>query len=110
MNSELQRLEEQLRRSLEGGAWHGPAVLEVLEDVSPEQADAHPIAGAHSIWELVLHLASDYRLVLRRLNGDGAQLTPDEDRPARAAPYPGELERHHSTPSSVESGPQAGCA
>jgi uncharacterized damage-inducible protein DinB len=88
MSSELQRLEEQLRRSLEGGAWHGPAVLEALEGVSPEQAAAHPIAGAHSIWELALHLASDYRLVLRRMNGDGSQLTPDEDWPAVPPPTP----------------------
>jgi hypothetical protein len=33
MSSELGRLEEQLRRSFEGGAWHGPAVGEVLASV-----------------------------------------------------------------------------
>jgi len=57
MQSELSRLEEQLGRALEGEAWHGPSVLETLEGVSAEQAAAHPIAGAHSIWELVLHTA-----------------------------------------------------
>ena len=64
METELRRLEEQLERTLEGGAWHGPSVLEVLEGVTAAQAAAHPIAGAHSIWELVLHLCSDYKLVL----------------------------------------------
>lgn len=86
MSSEVERLEEQLRRSFEGEAWHGPAVLEALEDVSPEEAHAHPIAGAHSIWELVLHLAGAYRLVLRRLNGDGVQLSPEEDWPTVPSP------------------------
>ncbi|MGH2363002.1 MAG: DinB family protein [bacterium] len=81
MGNELERLEDQLRRSLEGEAWHGPALLEVLEGVSAEMAAAQPIPGAHSIWELALHLAGDYRLVLRRLGGDGRQLTPEEDWP-----------------------------
>jgi uncharacterized damage-inducible protein DinB len=76
--NETRRLEEQLRRALEGEAWHGPSVLESLAGVSANEAAAHPIAGAHSIWELVLHLTSDYRLVLRRLSGDGRELSPEE--------------------------------
>ena len=57
MTAEVNRLEEQLRRALEGEAWHGPSVLESLAGLSAAQAASHPIAGAHSIWELVLHLA-----------------------------------------------------
>jgi uncharacterized damage-inducible protein DinB len=82
MQAELSRLEEQLRWALEGEAWHGPSVLEALEGVSAEQAVAHAIAGAHSIWELVLHLCGTYDLVLRRLGGDGRQMTEAEDWPA----------------------------
>jgi uncharacterized damage-inducible protein DinB len=74
-------LEEQLRRALEGEAWHGPSVLESLAGVSAEEAAARPIAGAHSIWELVLHLGGTYGLVLRRLAGDGRPMTPVEDWP-----------------------------
>jgi uncharacterized damage-inducible protein DinB len=88
MSRELQRIEAQLRRSFEGEAWHGPSVLEALEGVSAEAAGEHPIAGAHSIWELVLHLGGTYRLVLRRLEGDDRQLTPDEDWPPVPAPTP----------------------
>lgn len=80
--AEVDRLEEQLRRTLEGEAWHGPSVLELLAGVSAAQAASHPIAGAHSIWELVLHLRSDYDLVLRRLAGDGHPLTAAEDWPS----------------------------
>ncbi len=82
MTTEVIRLEEQLKRALEGEAWHGPSVLELLAGLSAAQAASHPIAGAHSIWELVLHLRSDYDLVLRRLAGDGRQLTAAEDWPA----------------------------
>src|SRR5262245_54155923 len=79
--TDLERLEEQLRRSFEGEAWHGPSVLESLAGVSAEAAGRHPVPGAHSIWELVLHLAGTYRLVLRRLQGDGTPLAPQEDWP-----------------------------
>lgn len=79
MDPILTRLAEQLRRSIEGGAWHGPAVLDALEGVNPEEAARHPIAGAHSIWELVLHLAATYDVVLRRLDGEARPLTPEED-------------------------------
>lgn len=82
MTAEVDRLDDQLRRALEGEAWHGPAVLELLAGVSAAQAASHPISGAHSIWELVLHIASDYDLVLRRLSGDGRELTAAEDWPA----------------------------
>lgn len=81
MSSEVRRIEDQLKRSLEGNAWHGPAVLETLQGVTAEQAHAHPIAGAHSIWEVVLHLSATYGLVLRRLRGEGAQLSAAEDWP-----------------------------
>ena len=86
MKTEVGRLEEQLGRALEGDAWHGPSVLELLDGVTAHQAAAHPIAGAHSIWELVLHLSGDYGLVLRRLGGDGRQLTATEDWPAVPEP------------------------
>src|SRR5688572_19871192 len=82
MTVEVARIEEQLRRAMEGGAWHGPSVLELLRDVTADQAHAHPIPGAHSIWELTLHLGGAYRLVLRRLRGDAAPLAPQEDWPA----------------------------
>lgn len=81
VTAELERIEEQLRRSFEGEAWHGPAVLETLAGVSHGDAASHPIEGAHSIWELALHLSGTYRLVLRRLTGDGRQLTKEEDWP-----------------------------
>jgi uncharacterized damage-inducible protein DinB len=86
MTTEANRLEDQLRRTLEGEAWHGPSVLELLAGVSAEQAASHPIAGAHSIWELVLHLSTDYDLVLRRMAGDGRPITTGEGWPACPAP------------------------
>jgi len=84
--TELARIADQLRRSFEGEAWHGPAVLELLAGLSVEQAQARPIPGVHCVWELALHLTGAYRLVLRRLEGDASPLTAEEDWPATPAP------------------------
>lgn len=86
MTANVKRLEDQLRRTLDGKAWHGPSVLELLSGLSAAQAAGHPIAGAHSIWELVLHIGTDYDLILRRMAGDGRQLTMAEGWPACPAP------------------------
>ena len=86
MRTELERLEEQLRLAFEGQAWHGPSVMEALDGITADIANAHPIQGAHSIWELVLHLTATYRLVLRRLEGDSRPLSADEDWPHIPAP------------------------
>ena len=86
MSTELERLEEQLQRSFDGEAWHGPSLRETLDGVTAEEAAQHPIPGAHSIWELVLHLAGTYSLILRRLNGDATDLSPEEDWPTVEAP------------------------
>jgi uncharacterized damage-inducible protein DinB len=76
--SEIQRIKSQLRRAFEGEAWHGPSVLELLKDVTAEQAAAHPITGAHSIWELALHIATWERFVRRRIVETTA-LEPTDD-------------------------------
>ena len=86
--NEVSRIRQQLHAAVSGEAWHGPAVDEVLVGVDLETAADHPIVGAHSIWELLLHVTSTYRLVLRRLAGDAAPLTLQEDWPPVPAPTP----------------------
>jgi uncharacterized damage-inducible protein DinB len=77
--TEVQRILDQLRRAFEGNAWHGPALLELLAGISAADAAARPIPSAHSIWELVLHIAAWKSACQRRLEGDRAQLTGAED-------------------------------
>ena len=62
--------------------WHGPALADLLEDVKPEDAAAYPIRGAHSIWELVLHITAWSEIARERLAGSAkADPTPEEDWP-----------------------------
>ena len=47
-----------LVQAITGPAWHGPAVAELLADVSASEAVTRPAAGSHTIAELVKHLVS----------------------------------------------------
>ena len=81
--SELKRINDQLKRAFQGKAWHGPSVSELLEGVTAEQAAAHPIPGAHSIWELTLHIATWERVGRRRVQeSDPIDVSDEEDWPA----------------------------
>jgi hypothetical protein len=78
---ETERIADQLNRAFVGNAWHGPAVMEILEGVTAEQAKARPFEAAHSIWELALHIEAWTRACRRRLQGERAQLSDAEDFP-----------------------------
>ncbi|HEX7180458.1 MAG TPA: DinB family protein [Thermoanaerobaculia bacterium] len=62
-------LREQLRKGLFDDPWHGPSIADLLLDVTAEEAAAHPVPGAHSIWELVLHMTAWQGEVRQRLLG-----------------------------------------
>jgi hypothetical protein len=81
-------LRDDLRRAVRGDAWHGPALRELLEGISAEEAMQHSIPSAHSIWELVLHITSWASIALRRIEG------------GQPAPFDGEdwPEAHEFTP------------
>jgi uncharacterized damage-inducible protein DinB len=79
--SEVERIRNQFQRAFDGEAWHGPSVLSLFDGVTAAQAAAHPIPGAHSIWELTLHIAAWEDACRRRLEGDPAQLADDENFP-----------------------------
>jgi uncharacterized damage-inducible protein DinB len=78
---EIHRIDDQLRRAFEGHAWHGPSMREVVADVTAERAAARPVSGAHSIWEIVLHVTAWQVGVRRRVEGERLELSPHEDWP-----------------------------
>jgi uncharacterized damage-inducible protein DinB len=79
--SEASRIADQLRRAFDGDAWHGDSLFEILEGVTAAHAAARPIKRAHTIWELVLHIAAWDGAVLRRLGGAAVELSDAENFP-----------------------------
>jgi uncharacterized damage-inducible protein DinB len=78
---ESARIADQLQRAFYGSAWHGPALLELLEDVNATTAAAKPVLNVHSIWELVLHIAAWDAAALTRLDGQKSQPTGTDNFP-----------------------------
>ena len=77
MKSEIQRITNTLKHTFEKNAWHGPAVLEVLEGV--DEPTAHKkIGSSHSILQLVAHMTGWRNYVTEKLRGNAAFELSDE--------------------------------
>src|ERR1035438_7670305 len=72
---------DQLRRAFYGDAWHGDSLFEILDGVTAAQASARPVKSAHSIWELVLHVAAWDGAVRRRMTGVALELAGETNFP-----------------------------
>jgi hypothetical protein len=79
--SECERLADLLDRVLDGDCWHGPNATSLLDGVTPRQAASVPVRGAHSIWQLVLHMTGWANEVRARLDGAPAGEPPAGDWP-----------------------------
>jgi uncharacterized damage-inducible protein DinB len=68
-------------RAFAGDAWHGPPLQSLLQGLLAEDASKHPIEGAHSVWELVLHLTAWNDFMRHELMGERAEVTAEKDWP-----------------------------
>lgn len=62
-------LQHELERSVFGQSWHGPSLMEAMEEVSADAAYQRPIVSGHTIGEIVLHVAAWMEEVLSRIDG-----------------------------------------
>lgn len=84
---DLKRIFKQLQTAFEGlitgdkpsYTWHGPSVLQLLDDITANQADARPCAGSHTIWELVRHIAVWEDQAQKCLDGEKFRWLTNED-------------------------------
>ena len=97
---DTEAIADELRRAHDGEAWHGPGVREALEGVKAAQAAARPVANAHSIWEIALHVTGWTREVGRRLAGNPPGLPAEGDWPA--VPEPPTEERWQAAKAAAE--------
>jgi uncharacterized damage-inducible protein DinB len=79
---EVSRILDQLQRAYNGKAWHGPPLMELLANVPARVAHARPVAGAHSIAEIVGHLTYWRDAATRLLAGEKVRPTEAEQWPA----------------------------
>jgi uncharacterized damage-inducible protein DinB len=84
--SEKANIVENLKKLQEGNAWYGPSLRDILKGVSAEKAAARPIAGAHTIWELVSHISVWEKVFQRRLEGKMVNEPEEGDFPSTTDP------------------------
>ena len=92
--SRASRLANHIERTVTGPMWHGPALINVLEGVDAARARARPIAGAHSIWEIVLHVTAWADIARQRIHGEClGDPTPEQDWPSVSGEWPQAIDR-----------------
>ena len=73
--NEVQQLLERYDQTLHGDAWYGDPIWKILQAIDARCAAAQPISGAHTIWQLVMHMEFWERIAARRFSGP---VTPDD--------------------------------
>ena len=84
--TEHERLIDNLNREIAGQPWHGPSLTSILEGVGAADAARRPPGGAHSIWEIVLHMTGWKREVTKRARGSVAAEPAEGDWPVIGEP------------------------
>ena len=77
--NELQRNQDQLHRAFYGEAWHGEAILELLNGVTTAIAIGRPVPNGHTIWEIVQHITLWNDIVRGRIEGEVVEPGTGED-------------------------------
>ena len=96
----IEGIADELRHAHDGEPWHGPPVTKTLEGVTAAEAATRAIVGAHTIWEIALHVAAWRGEVARRL-GTGRYAEPVEgDWPD--VPPPGTTEENEKAWSAAQ--------
>lgn len=73
--NQAQQLLHDYDEAMHGDAWYGDPVWKILDGIDARMAAARPIAAAHSIWQLVKHMAFWERIGVQRAAGP---VVPDE--------------------------------
>jgi uncharacterized damage-inducible protein DinB len=77
--SETGRIIDLMERTYDGDAWHGLSLRAILQGVTAKQAAKKPPGVAHSIWELVAHIAQWEGVTAKRLQGEPIEYEIDSE-------------------------------
>ena len=78
---EVDRIVDQMKRAHIGTPWTGVSLADLLDDATWKEAAAAPIPGAHSIWEIALHLVTAQQLIVDLVQGISRPFRAGDDWP-----------------------------
>ena len=70
MNTETKKIYLSLKLAYNGEPWPGVSLMDILQNVTEEQAFKKPLPNAHSIAELVAHITAWRDFAWKKLSGD----------------------------------------
>jgi uncharacterized damage-inducible protein DinB len=76
--SDFDALRDDLRQVYDGNPWHDGPISALLKGIDAQTASKRSIPNAHTIWELVLHMAGWTREVASRVRGADAKDTTED--------------------------------
>lgn len=76
--NEIARLQDLLQRTYSGVCFHGDSIAEIFNGVTLESATWVPDGGAHSIWQIVLHMTGWLDIIRQRITSPSLVVMPDE--------------------------------
>ena len=79
--TEISRIADQFRRAHDGDPWYGTPLTQILDGITAPEAAAHPLPGAKSIWEVLLHITAWIGETTQRLRGRAPGPPPEGDWP-----------------------------
>ncbi len=83
---EVDRIIDQMGRAHVGDPWTDVPLVGLLDGLTHENASARPIPGAHSIWEIVLHLGTTQELIVDLVRGVSRPYEPGDEWPPVGEP------------------------
>lgn len=69
MTTECNHIAYELTSAINGEAWYGNSLREILKNVTAEHAQRHPVPNVHSIWELLCHVEAWTKFALGAIAG-----------------------------------------
>jgi DinB superfamily len=87
--NEIARLQGLLERTYSGSCFHGDSIAEIFNSIDAPTAIWIPEGGAHSIWQIVLHMTGWVNVIRQRLTSPTlVNLSAEENFPAPPAATP----------------------
>ena len=82
--NEVERIANQIDRAYLDGFWGGGSIRDLFRSLEASEAADRPISGAHSTWEIALHLAVWHNIFRGRIVGEAVDSRHETDWPAPA--------------------------
>lgn len=82
--NEVERIANQIDFAYRDGFWGGGSIRDLFRNFAASEAASYPISGAHSAWEIALHLAAWYDIFRSRIVNKDVEYHDETDWPTPA--------------------------